>query len=176
MFLSLSKLFYFLHQQADKSSLFTSLSQRSLWKSRFRDASRPTEASEVQQIERRKSTGQPGHEVMLHQRPSLAPAEGCWAFLCTALSSEKPRSFPYSPTILEAFRERKRFPSWFSGKESACQCRRMQEMYGTWVQSVGWEDPLEKEKGIHSNVLAWRIPWTEEPGGLQSMGLQKSQT
>ena len=42
----------------------------------------------------------------------------------------------------------------------------------TWVQSLGWEDPLEKEMAIHSSVLAWRIPWTEEPGGLQSMGLQ----
>ena len=42
----------------------------------------------------------------------------------------------------------------------------------TWVQSLGWEDPLEKEMTTHSSVLAWRIPWTEEPGGLQSMGLQ----
>ena len=45
----------------------------------------------------------------------------------------------------------------------------------TWVQSMGWEDPLEKGMAIHSNILAWRIPWTEEPGGLQSMVLQ-SQT
>ena len=44
------------------------------------------------------------------------------------------------------------------------------------VQSLVWEDPLEKEIAIHSSVLAWGIPWTEEPGGLQSMGLQKSQT
>ena len=46
----------------------------------------------------------------------------------------------------------------------------------TWVLSLGWEDPLEKEMATHSSVLAWRIPWTEEPGGLQSMRLQKSQT
>ena len=45
----------------------------------------------------------------------------------------------------------------------------------TRVQSLGWEDPLEKEMATHSSVLAWRIPWMEEPGGLQSMGLQ-SQT
>ena len=45
----------------------------------------------------------------------------------------------------------------------------------TWVQSQRWEDPLEKEKATHSSILAWEIPWTEEPGGLQSMGLQKSQ-
>ena len=46
----------------------------------------------------------------------------------------------------------------------------MQEM---WVQSLGWEDPLEKEMAIHSNILAWEIPWTEEPGGLQSTGSQR---
>ena len=41
------------------------------------------------------------------------------------------------------------------------------------VQSLGWEDPLEKEMATHSSTLAWRIPWTEEPGGLQSMGAQR---
>ena len=49
----------------------------------------------------------------------------------------------------------------------------MQEM---WVQSLGWEDPLEEEMAIHSSILAWEIPWTEEPGGLQSMGSQKNWT
>ena len=39
----------------------------------------------------------------------------------------------------------------------------------TWVQSLGWADPLEEGKAPHSRVLAWRIPWTEEPGGIQSM-------
>ena len=39
-----------------------------------------------------------------------------------------------------------------------------------WVRSVGWEDPLEKEMATHSSILAWRNPWTEEPGRLQSMG------
>ena len=43
----------------------------------------------------------------------------------------------------------------------------------TPVQLQGWEDPLEKEMATHSSVLAWRIPWTEEPGGLQSMGWQR---
>ena len=46
-------------------------------------------------------------------------------------------------------------------------------MQGAWVGSLGREDPLEKEMTIHSSILAWRIPWTEEPGGLQSMGLQR---
>ena len=43
-------------------------------------------------------------------------------------------------------------------------------MWETWVQSLGQEDPLEKEMAIHSSTLAWKIPWTEEPGGLQSLG------
>ena len=43
----------------------------------------------------------------------------------------------------------------------------------TWVQSLGWEDPLEKGMATHSIILAWRIPWIEEPGGLQSTGLQR---
>ena len=45
-----------------------------------------------------------------------------------------------------------------------------------WVPSLGREDPLEKELATHSSMLAWEIPWAEEPGGLQSMGSQKSQT
>ena len=48
-------------------------------------------------------------------------------------------------------------------------------MQETKVQSLGQEDPLEKGMVTHSSILAWIIPWTEEPGGLQSMGLQKSQ-
>ena len=44
------------------------------------------------------------------------------------------------------------------------------------IRSLGGEDPLEKEMAAHSSILAWEIPWTEEPGGLQSMGLQESQT
>ena len=46
-------------------------------------------------------------------------------------------------------------------------------MQGTWVRSLGWEDPLEKEMVTHSSILAWRIPWTEEPGRLQSTGSQR---
>ena len=49
-------------------------------------------------------------------------------------------------------------------------------MQETWVQSLGWEDSLEKEMATHSSILAWEIPRTEEPGGLQSMELQKSWT
>ena len=46
-------------------------------------------------------------------------------------------------------------------------------MQETWVQSLGWEDPLKKEIATHSGTLAWKIPWMKEPGGLQSMGLQR---
>ena len=47
-------------------------------------------------------------------------------------------------------------------------------MQETWVRSLGWEDPLEKGMATHSSILVWRIPWTEEPGGLQSMRSQES--
>ena len=46
-------------------------------------------------------------------------------------------------------------------------------MWETQVEPLGWEDPLEKGMATHSSILAWRIPWTEETGGLQSIGLQK---
>ena len=47
---------------------------------------------------------------------------------------------------------------------------------GSWVRSLGWEDTLEEEMATHSNTLAWKIPWTEEPCRLQSMGLARSRT
>ena len=46
-------------------------------------------------------------------------------------------------------------------------------MWETWVRYLGWKDPLEEEMAIHSSILAWRIPWTEEPGELQSMGVPR---
>ena len=58
-------------------------------------------------------------------------------------------------------------PWWLSGKESRLP---MQE---TWAQSLGREVPLEEEMASHSSILAWRSPWTEEPGGLQSIGSQR---
>ena len=51
--------------------------------------------------------------------------------------------------------------------------KRLLTMQETWVQSLGWEDPLEKEMATHSSILAWKIPWPEEPGRLQSMESQK---
>ena len=60
-------------------------------------------------------------------------------------------------------------PGGSDGKESACNAMRE-----TWVPSLGREGPLEKGITTHSSILAWRIPRTQEPGGLQSTGLQKS--
>ena len=51
--------------------------------------------------------------------------------------------------------------------------KRLSTMRETWDRALGWEDPLEKEMAIHSNNLAWKIPWTKEPGGLQSMRSQR---
>ena len=51
--------------------------------------------------------------------------------------------------------------------------KRLSTMQETWVQSLGREDPLEKEMAIHSSIIAWKIPLTEEPGRLQSMGSQR---
>ena len=56
------------------------------------------------------------------------------------------------------------------GAQSVKNLPAMQE---TWIQSLGEEDPLEKGMATHSSILAWTIPWTEEPGGLQSMGSQR---
>ena len=58
------------------------------------------------------------------------------------------------------------FPHGPNDKQSACSA-------GDWVQSLGWEEPLGKGAASHSSILAWRITWTEEPGGLQCMGLQR---
>ena len=60
-------------------------------------------------------------------------------------------------------------PGDSDGKEFACNARNL-------GQYLGWEDPLENEMATLSSILAWRIPWTEEPGGLQSMWVEKSQT
>ena len=60
-----------------------------------------------------------------------------------------------------------------SGWEVAQMVKRLPTMQETWVQSLGQEDPLEKEMATHSSPPAWKIPWTEERGRLQSMGLQR---
>ena len=65
-------------------------------------------------------------------------------------------------------------PRWLSGKESTCQSRRHWRcMFDPWIQSLGWEYSLEEEMAIHSSILAWKTPWTEESGELQSMESQR---
>ena len=59
-----------------------------------------------------------------------------------------------------------RLPWWLGDKDSACNT-------GVTGQSLGWEDPLEEGMATHSSILTWRIPWTKEPGGLQSVGSQR---
>ena len=63
------------------------------------------------------------------------------------------------------------FPGGTNGKEPTCQCRRLKPVW-----SLGWEDPLEESMATHSSILAWKFPWTEEPGRLQSMRLTNGWT
>ena len=82
--------------------------------------------------------------------------------------------FPYSLTF-RMFQFCVGLPWWLSNKESAFQCRRIEtwETHKTRVRSLAQEDPLEEEIATHCSILAWEIPWTEEPGRLQSMWLQR---
>ena len=64
-------------------------------------------------------------------------------------------------------------PLGFPGGSAVKNLPAMLELQETWVRSLGQEDPLEESMATRSNILAWRIPWTEEPGGIQSMGLQR---
>ena len=62
---------------------------------------------------------------------------------------------------------------FYDGAKVARRLKRLPPMQETRVRSLGWEDPLEKEMAAHSSILAWKIPWTVEPGRLQSMGSQR---
>ena len=75
--------------------------------------------------------------------------------------SEEERKIPHDITYVWNLH----FPDGLDGKESACNA-------GDWVWSLGQEDSLEKGMATHSSILVWRVPWTEEPGGLQSMESQ----
>jgi len=65
------------------------------------------------------------------------------------------------------------FPHVRDNSLVAQMVKNLSAMQETWIQSLGREDPLEKEMATHSGIPAWRIPWTEEPGGLQTMGSQR---
>ena len=82
-------------------------------------------------------------------------------------------------------KRKQHLPSWLTGlhgvpapsfQHSCLMGEALPAMQETWVWSLDWEDPLEKGMATHSSILAWRIPWTEERGGLQSMGSRKSWT
>ena len=106
-----------------------------------------------------------------------------WSWDCHIVSTEPQPQSSYKPPLLPrhsvfhwiktfkiiAYPTYPGFPGSSVSKEPACHCRRQ-------VQSLGWEDPLEKEMATHSNILAWEIPWTEKPGKLLSMELQESDT
>ena len=62
---------------------------------------------------------------------------------------------------------------YFKASLVAQMVKHLSTMRETRVRSLGWEDPLEKERAIHSRTIAWKIPWTEEPGRLQAMGSQR---
>ena len=99
-----------------------------------------------------------------------------YMFQCHSLISSHPRLLPQSPKdcslLLSCIRGLPYIYIWdFPIAQMVKNLLAMQE---TWVQSLGQEDPLEEKMAIHSSILAWRIPWTEEPGGLQSMGSQKA--
>ena len=74
------------------------------------------------------------------------------------------------PTLCQPLQKRGKFSSILWVAQMVKDLPAMQE---TRVRSLGWEDPQEKATATHSSILAWRIPWTEEPGGLQTVGLQR---
>ena len=72
------------------------------------------------------------------------------------------------------FQDLLRFPCYLTKASLVAQMvKYLPAMQETWFQSLGQENPLQKEMATHSSILAWRIPWTEEPGGLQSTGSQR---
>ena len=76
------------------------------------------------------------------------------------------------PGLVRSPREEIGYPFQYSlGSLVAQMVKNLPAMQEIWVQSLGWEDPLEEDMATHSCILAWRIPWTEEPGGLHPMGL-----
>ena len=99
-------------------------------------------------------------QVSLNQTPFiLFPL--FWVMKCSLFSSRI--SFLLHPTLSCAN------CAGFRGQS----LKRLPAMWETWVRSLGWQDPLQKEMAAHSSILAWRIPWMEEPGGIQSTGSQR---
>ena len=88
---------------------------------------------------------------------------GVWSL---AALPNTPSQAPSSPSLFSSL-------ALIRASPVAQMVKNLPAMHETWIRSLGWEDPLEKGMATHSSILAWRIPWTEEPGGLQSMGFQR---
>ena len=86
-----------------------------------------------------------------------------------------PPALTLPPTILRSCCEMEN-SYWLESRGTSLvvqMVKRLSTRWETWVRALGWENPLEKEMAIHSSTIAWKIPWTEEPGGLQSMGWKR---
>ena len=92
---------------------------------------------------------------------------------CSCLDRRSPGSLRYSGEPLSRTAGNMVLLGFFWASLVAQRLKRLPAMQETWVRSLGQEEPLEKEMATHSSILAWRIPWMEEPGGLQSMGSQR---
>ena len=107
------------------------------------------------------------------------------ALFCTLLGTEDPGTLLCTPIISTTFRSHDCTKSMVCSKPMtffyktflaslvAQRLKCLPAMWETWVRSLGREDSLQKKMATHSSILAWRIPWVEEPGGLQSTGLQR---
>ena len=94
-------------------------------------------------------------------------------FSCSVVSNSlRPHGLQYTMRLCPSPTPRV-YPTHVWTSLVAQMVKRLPAMRETWVQSLGQEDPLEKETATHSSTLAWKIPWTEEPGRLQSMGSQR---
>ena len=108
----------------------------------------------------------PSIRIFQTQTFELLLKEGNWK--CNNLFEERKACDPLIfPCQLGSTR------AWRGASLVAQRLKHLPAMWETWVRSLGWEDPLEKEMATHSSILAWRIPWMEEPGGLQSARSQR---
>ena len=78
-----------------------------------------------------------------------------------------------APLLIFAYMDKSPYSQIYGFSLVAQMIKKLLAMWETWVPSLGWEDPLEKETATHSSIHAWKIPWIEEPGGLRSMGSQR---
>ena len=109
-----------------------------------------------------------------------ASGDSCWPLTCRCNQTVSSIfTWPYSPCVYStSFLLRTPVvgsgpPNSLGGFPGGSVAKNHLSVQETWVQSLGWDNPLEKEMATHSSILAWRIPWIEESGGLPSMGSQR---